>query len=482
MIEQAAVSAAHAPASRIAVASTYGYGVAVAAALGWFLLRMPIQLTDSLGNMLKLDTPWGELLRSEFEQRSYLRPFLFAELKLVYDLSGGNYFSWFRGTHVAQVLALVLLYIHIVRPQTWRDAAFVPLGLAVLLGLHTFTGTVTEAFPVNTFLTIVLCCLTAVALSIGRHRWWTDVLAVLLFVVAALTVESGLLVGVICVGGALLGARGMSRAGVGAVAALFVAYFVVRFLWLDVGAPGLVERSSGYGFHVLEPDDLTARFGANPWRFYAYNVATSFMSVLFSEPRGGVFRLTYGLTLHDPEPSQIVNVIASATATLLVAAFVWQRRRVWLARAFTRDDQLVALFLLVLAANAAITYPYTKDVIMSPAGAMFAVAVFVAARHVLPRWSASGSRFAAAAVLCCALLGVTWAIRYVGVHLNLHAMAQRVRVEWAYVEDWLAREGYRIDRPKDRAILHYLKNDAIYGHPPLLSMPLAELEIFDVVR
>jgi hypothetical protein len=481
MIEQTA-SAAPSRDSWVATAIAYAYGLAVAAAMGWFLLGIPIQLTDSLGNMFKLDAPWGELLKSEFEQRSYLRPFLFAELKLVYDLSGGSYYAWFRGTHVAQVLALVLLYLHILRPRTWRDAAFVPLGLAILFGLHTFTGTVTEAFPVNTFLTVVLCCFAAVAISFGRQHWWTDLLAVALFVVASLTVESGLLVGVIFVGAAFLGARGVSRRAVAAVAVLFVGYFALRFVWLEVGAPGLVERSSGFGFRTLEPEELSARFGGNPWGFYAYNVATSFVSVLLSEPRGGVFRLTYGLTLNDPEPSQILNVIASLAASLLLCCFVWQRRRAWAARAFARDDQLVALFVLVLMANAAISYPYTKDVIMSPAGAMFAVAAVIAAREVLPDWSRRGRRCAAAASICCAVLGGTWAVRYVGVHLNLHTMAHRVRTEWAYVDDWVAREGYRVERVNERAILEYLRTDALYGHRAPPRIPLIDFAIFDVVR
>src|SRR5262249_45528926 len=152
----------------------------------------------------------------------------------------------------------------ILRPRTWTDAAVVPLGLAALLGSHTFTGTVTEAFPINTYLTIVLCCFAAAALVLSSHRWWTDVLAILLFVIAALTVESGLLVGVILVGGVLVGGRGVSRWGIGLVVLLLAGYFVLRFTWLHVGSPGLEERSSGFGFGVLDPKELIARFGRNP--------------------------------------------------------------------------------------------------------------------------------------------------------------------------------------------------------------------------
>ena len=62
----------------------YLYALVVAAGVGHFLLGIPVQLTDCLGNIIKLARPWGTLLVEEFTQRSYLRPFLWALLKLVY--------------------------------------------------------------------------------------------------------------------------------------------------------------------------------------------------------------------------------------------------------------------------------------------------------------------------------------------------------------------------------------------------------------
>jgi hypothetical protein len=472
-------TAAKATAVRGAAVASYVYGLLAAAAVGHLLLGIPIQLTDCYGNMLKLDRPWTELLVSEFTQRSYLRPFLFAELKLVYDASGGNYFAWFRGVHVSQVAAAVVMYLTLVRPRTWRDAALVPLGVAALLAVHTFRGTVNEAFPINTFLTIVLCCLAAANLALMEHRWWTDVLAVALFVVATLTVESGLLIWVIFIGAALVGARGVSRAGLALLVALLAGYFVLRFAVLNVGSPGLIERASGYGFHTLEPEQLIATFGDNPLRFYAYNIATSIMSVLFSEPRGGVFRLVYGFSLGTPESSAIVNVLASTCATILIGVFGWRRRRAWLSWHFERDDRLVLLFVMVLIANATISYPYTKDVIMSPAGAMYAVAVFAAARGLFgaTTWNPTlAGRVAAATV--CAVLGVTWAIRSVTLHLDLVHMARKVRTEWAYADHWIAEQSDYPDTPQARALFKRLQNDAIYARPGRPGFSIAEYRVF----
>jgi hypothetical protein len=445
---------------------SYGYALAAGLALGHFLLGLPVQLTDSFGNMLKLSASWSDLIYGEFTQHAYLRPLLWANLKLVYDLSGGDYFAWFRGVHVVQVLLLVVLYVALVRPRTMLDAALLPLGLAVLFGMHTFAGTVREAFPINTFMTVLIVCFVAALVALARYRWWNDVLAMLLFVAAALTVETGLLVWVIFVGAALVGARGVSRAGLFGLVALLAAYFYVRFAVFSVGSPGLVERSSGFGFGMLDPDVLVARFGGNPIPFYLYNVVTSAVSVLVSEPTAGVFRVTSAIMRGDVDLPMVMNLVATMSVTAVIALYAWQRRDAWLARRFDRDDQLVALFAMVLAANAVISYPYTKDVIMSPAGAFFAVAGFVALRNVLG-WLPDrlSPRMATAAIAGAALVSSTWAVRVVGTHLNLRTGALVERNEWVYAESSLAEEGVTLT-DSDKVLLQTLRDEAIFVHPP----------------
>ena len=447
------------------------YAALVAAVLGYFLLGLPIQVSDSFGNMLKLGVSWRDLMVGEFTQRAYLRPFLWAELKLVYDVAGGDYFAWFRGTHVAQVAVLIGLFVHLARPRTWTDAAVLPLGLAVLIGTHTFAGTIREAFPVNTFLTILICCFATAALSLARYRWWNDVLALLIFIIAALTVESGLLIGVIVAGLALTGARGISWRGVALVIAAGLGYFVLRFALLDIGSPGLSERATGFGFGVLERAELAERFGSNPLPFYAYNIASSILTVLFSEPRGGVFRFVWGL-VYKYEPAIILNVVSSTVATAVIGWYGWRRRRAWFSLTVDRDDRLVLLFLMILLANAVISYPYTKDIIVSPAGAFYAIAVYVAVRHLV---IAAGSWFSlrgVATALCCLLLSVTWAVRYTGQHAILRRDAFVVRNEWAYIDAWLELQNIKLAQPHERALLRQLRNDALIWHPVPPAFPI----------
>jgi hypothetical protein len=443
---------------------SYAYAVVVAAILGYFLLRIPIQVTDSFLNMVALEQPLSDLMRGQFSDRGYLRPGLWAELKIVYDLADGNYFYWYRITQVVQAALTIVLFVRLLRPQSSTAAAVLPLGLAVLVGSHTFAWTVREAFPINTFLTIVLCCVAAANLAFARRRWWTDVLAVLLFVIAALTVESGLLVGVVFIGGYLLGLRGVSRSGVVLVGALTVAYFVLRFVVLDVGLPGLTAREAGFGFARRSATELDALFGDNPLGFYAYNVVVSLLNVLVAEPRDGVWRLLGGLMSGDVDPPFVVGFLSTTLATAVVGRFAWRRRQAWMSRRFERGDQLVLIFVLVLAANAAMCYAYTKDVIMSPAGVFFAAAVFVSVVDLVsqPR---RGTLQAIAVVAVVATLSTLWAVRAVGLHAALAASAGQVRTQWADVDGWL-EAGRNTDlTPRAQALKRHLQEDAVVRHP-----------------
>lgn len=468
--------------SRSAQLAGYGLALTVAAALGHFLLGLPIQVSDSFGNMLQLSASWSDLLRQKFTQPGFLRPLLWGELKAIYDLSGGNYTVWFRWAHVVQGVALAMLFVALVRTRTWRDAVGLPSGFAVLLGMHTFAGTVTEAFPSNMYLTVVIACVAAGVVAFSSHRWWNDVLAVLLFLVAVLTLETGLLVWVVCAGAALLGARGLSRAGLAVMTGLLGVYFAARFFVLGVGSPSLLERSSGFGFTVLDPPELVARFGDNPLPFYTYNVVASLLSVLVSEPRSGVYRAAQALTAGHVPPATMVAVAASLGAVALLARMAWLRRGEWRARRFDHDDRLVLLFGMVLVANAAISYPYTKDVIMAPAGVFLAAAVAAAARHLYTTIPARATtRGMVMLTVALAVLTSAWSVRALGLHGQLRAAAITERLDWAYIESDIAEGVAHAPDASARALLEQLRGDALIARPapPPLDLPFYSLAVAD---
>jgi len=135
----------------------YAYALLVAGVLGYFLVGLVIQVSDSFGNLLAIQEPTlGQVLRDQLSQRGYLRPLLWGQIKAIYELSAGDYFLWFRGIHVLQVAALIGLCVAVMRPRSALDAALVPLALAVVVGAHTFAPMVREAFPINSFLTIAI--------------------------------------------------------------------------------------------------------------------------------------------------------------------------------------------------------------------------------------------------------------------------------------------------------------------------------------
>jgi hypothetical protein len=464
-------------AGRTWLAGSYVYAAVVALGLGYFLLRVPIQLTDCLSNMVVLDQPWGDLMRKALDDRAYLRPGLWAQLKIVFDLAGGNYFLWFRLTQVIQVALLILLFVRLVQPRTAAAAAAIPLALGVLIGHHTFAFTVREAFPINTFLTILVSCALAANVAFGQRRPWSDVVAVALLVVSAATVESGVLVWVIFVGGYLLGLRAVSKRGMAALTAVLIGYFVIRST-MGVGLPGLEAREAGFGFTRYSGSQLQAMFGANPYGFYAHNVAVSILGVLFAEPRDGVWRLVRAANRGDVDVPAIVNVVASTFATLLIAGYGWARRREWMRLDFDHRDRLVLMFVFVLAANAAMSFAYTKDVIMSPAGFFCAAAVFAAAVHYVDAAAERRIRHPWLVTAMMAVLACTWAVRAVGIHAALSETASTVREQWASVDDYAA--GRSAVDEKGLRLRQHLQDDAVVRYPAKPSLRDEWVVAFDV--
>jgi hypothetical protein len=206
-------------------------------------------------------------------------------------------------------------------------------------------------------------------------------------------------------------------------------------------------------------------FGANPFPFFAYNVAASVLGALFAEPRDGVWRLTRAGMEGARDLPAVVNVVSSTLATLVICWFAWTRRAAWLSGRLDRRDRIVLLFGAVLIANATICYAYTKDVIMSPAGFFFAAAVLAAASELFESLAHQRWRTAAAAWAMVAVLSSTWAVRLVGVHAALAATAINVREQWANVDDWMARRQMGPLDAHGSSLKRRLQEDAVVRFP-----------------
>jgi hypothetical protein len=405
-----------------------------------------------------------------------MRPLLNAPTKAVLEVAPGYEYAAFRVVHIVQVFAAFWLLVRALRVRTWPDVAGAVVAVVVFGGSHAFATLVREGYPINTYLTVALC--TLVALNIVTEptsRWWTDALVVAAFVLAVGTIETGLLVWVAVMAGWIAGARGVSRAGIVVLTFLVGAYFVARFVVFDVGTPDLLERSSGFLFERLEPAQLVDRFGSNPWPFYAYNVASSIATVLFSEPRDGLIRIGRAAIDGDVRPWMVVHVISAAAATALMAwyalAVPWRQRR----SSWTAGQRLLFVAAAVLLANAVISYPYTKDQIMSVAAAFAAAAVAAPVAMLATRAGRPGVVRAAALALLIVTTSL-WSLRVAGLqHLLVHT-AFVTRNDWATVDPREAVRPFGGD-PKLLRLVDALRTRALTmatAYPDAWSSPLAE--------
>lgn len=442
------------------------YATAVLAALivAWYVVHIPVQVSDSLGNLLEArGHTYRSLFLDQLTAKGYLRPLLWIQIKAALDLAerlGRHYTETFRAIHALQLIATAVGLVRLCQIRTWGEAAHVPLLLAVLFGLHTFEGTVVEAHPINAFLMVVVFVLAAMNLSVSWPAWWCDVLAAALTLWAVLMVESGLLVAVAIVAGRMVGLQGVSRKGVAACVAIVAAYFLLRFGLGGNGLPGLTERATGFGFRTLEPAEVAARFGASPWRLYAYNIAASLLTVLASEPQRGVFNLTRKIvTADDPPLWMMMDVATSVITTVLVGIWLAGVLRRWRTADLTVTDRVGVVACVVLVANAALGYAYTKDVIMSAGGAVLPLAAWGAIRHL--DLTLRGTVARSALVLAMAVIATGWSVRAASLPVTLSTAAFKTRNDWSTVRQWLSSQHIDLASPGADALTTTLRKRAL---------------------
>ena len=438
--------------ARVAV---FAVAIVLAVAIAGDLLRMPVQVSDSVGEILDaLRSPSiADSLVAGIHNEAYLRPLRLAQIKALSDLAQErHYWLVYRSFHALLLVVAIVLFARALRVKTPVDAGAAAFALAVLVGLHTFRGLIQEAFPINHFLEIVVLCLLTLNLAQSRGGLLVDAAAILTFTAAALTLESGLLVWVVATAAWATGWRGISGRGIAAMSVVLAGYLCLRFLYLETGVPTLLERSSGYLLTRLDPPELQGRFAAEPLWFYAYNVATSAVSVLFSEPRAGVFVAVRAWLDQALLPRVVIPLVTSIATTGLIGWAALRRMR----RRPLPDDtsRMLVIFAAVLIANAALSFAYTKDEIVSVAGAFYAIAAFAAMRDFLARVPHIGATAAVAAGIFALTLTVGWTVRAAGMHYLVRSQAFKNQNEWAGLPYAWQRSGrWPDDSPAQQAVL-----------------------------
>jgi len=439
--------------------------------------RNVVQVTDSLVPILEVQgAPVSHVFVAKLNETGFSRPLYYVVTRVLFDVSPGHHFLAFKAFNIAFLVALFALFARAARVRTKADSTAFLFALMVLIGMRTFLGTVWEGYPINHYLEIAVFCMAALALSDSSGGWLADVAAPLLFVIASLTLESGLLVWVVLVVARLVGLRGVSWRSIAVTTALLAAYMVLRFGVLGIGVPDVGERATGFGFSRIEPGDIKGRFVATGhlYYFYLYNVASAFASLFLSDPTNGAWELTGKVWRGDLNPVVVTYTVSALFATGLLCWYAATRWRDWMARRFTRSDQLVLIALAVAAGNAAICFSYVKDEVMSTGGVFYALAVFAAAREAVARWV----RMPRAALVNVALAIVVfagsaaWTIRGTALHYQMLRIGASDRIEWAHVDEWLAQQDKKPSSERDAQLVAELQVEAMQTRPlSLLYVP-----------
>jgi hypothetical protein len=412
--------------------ATLALAGSLALGISWCILHGPLTLNDGLGPIL--DSRLSESLHDTYESaiysQGYWRPLRLIQIKIAVDASPSDSTLMFKVIHVALIVAIFLMFAAWIRPRTVAEFAAGGVALMIVTGHHSFFVLFSEAYPINHFLEIAALAVAVAWIARGTPRWWKGVLATLLVIIGSLTIESGLLIGVVAVACWLVGWRGIPGRAVLAVVAVVAAYFYLRFGVLEISSPGLEERAAGWWLDRLDTSELVARFGANPLPFYAYNVMASAFNVLFSEPRGGIWSIARRWVEDNMRPWAIIHVISSLLVTGVMLAALAPALRRWYGRTLEDRDRFVILAFIMIAANSVLSFGYVKDEVLSVGAVFYAAGAFAAFAGLAGRIDGGTMRRAVVVVLLMSS-SVLWSSRAAATFFSLQASAFKVANDWA---------------------------------------------------
>jgi hypothetical protein len=145
--------------------------------------------------------------------------------------------------------------------------------------------------------------------------------------------------------------------------------------------------------------------------------------------------------------------MTSFVTTLTMGCYATERWRAWLARDFSPEDRLFLVSAAVIAGNAAISFPYTKDVIMSTGAAFYPLAMFATLHLMMSRLDkrrVSDIR-AVCVYLVVLTMAVGWTIRAASFFIDMRQSAYKAQSDWVGVYEWL--EEQKILQPGERSVL-----------------------------
>ena len=408
---------------------------------------------------------WRDAFVDAFTARGReYRPFFTLGIKTAYA-AVGTWLPFYQSLVLLLFAALLTLVVWVCRPVGRSRAIAACIAVSCICGLHT-SRILFGFWPLNHYAAVMVTLLVAIALAMHPRTRPHDWVFGLLMLVATLSLEFGIVI--VPVIGVLwwFGAPGVSWRGVAAMLAAVAVYAAIRFTFGDHSGELTLWADSGFGFQNLDANALRARFGDAPWVLWIYNVAGTMLTVLFSEPRDGVYSFAESLLARDMETWQWFQVGSSALTTLVIAAglvrgWPWkeerrqgvpgdkEERRQGVPADRERDRLLVVAGCALLLFGSVLSFVYTRDRLGLAGGIGYALLLYVAVGSLLDS-SGSGTRdpgirdpgsgpmqpLVASALRrkvvtsVLALVAAIWVVRSVETWFQLRDTAWDYHVEW----------------------------------------------------
>ena len=399
--------------------------VLLIAVVGVFSLRADFPLVDNFRTFTRVVTrDWAAIVVEPFRDPDEYRPIYYPFVKAVYEIGGVPNLVVFRTVHLGMLAAMGGLVIWALRVRSFSGwlAAFTALNCA--FGLHT-SRFLLYGIPLNGKLMVVVLALIGIRVLFLSRTPVVEAAVLALSLIGLFLHEMGAVVGAVFLAGYWFGCRAMSRRTAFGVLLCFACYLVVRLTLSQHPVPAQFYTETNFLFGELSVDEQQRLFGQFPLVFYAYNVLSSLLTLLASEPRAGRFAFVDALMRGQVQPWQWINILSSLAATTLIVGWLGRLRR-------PGRDRTVAFILgLVVMLNCGLSFLYTRDRIPALAGIAYAVLLGYAIADRVGTWQheATGLRRRVwAAILVVAVGG--WMVRAAGVAFTLRDVGWDTRLEW----------------------------------------------------
>ena len=392
---------------------------------------------------------WTQAVADAFTSGREYRPLFDLAIKAAYQ-TAGTWLPFYQTLVLLLFAAVLILVVALCRPVGAHRALAACVAVSCVSALHT-SRILFGFWPLNHYAAVMVCVLLAVALALQAATRRFDWLFGPLALVAMFGLELGALIIPLTVVLWWFGAPGIGRRGVLSLVVGAAVYGVVRLTFAEYSGESLYA-DTGFVFQTVDAASLRTRFGDSPWLLWIYNVGSTFLTIVASEPREGVFSFVESLLARDMESWRWFHVGLSTLTTLVIVGGLL-RGWPW----SERDRLLVVAGCALLAFGSALGFLYTRDRIGLAGGIGYALLLYVAIASWLEPAAVKWLRTAVTVTI--ALVAAAWVIRSGETFFQLRDLAWDYRTEWTERFDELGA------RQEQTVLLQQLRRAALAKTP-----------------